>query len=399
MPLGVLRRPGRYSRNDSSMSSDSASALSEPLIPNNSRFAVTDSLSSLDSDSLEDDATSPNPSTESLFSDVSRKDIVSIVVVSLLATGGLAAATAAMIAMPSIAVLLMGGLCLTNSPAVVLKQFKIAKSSGVRMAVEMIQKELNLLKGEVNVLTAAVDDLQAETDILIELENDLQGIATKQGMSLNEIINLVNENEDVLEEMKGNLRTTFVTAMAQLVMRSDKDGDMKIDGKEIPVLGLRIQIQLEPYGIKLNAQKFETMIEEDNDISNVMKFLAEMLFEGEIQSGDSVCSDLTFDFETFCKSLSEAPDEATSLKMTYAEKASMVSIDEKFSQGSVEVARGKRMSLKKGKSDSRRQILLKEASRRQSYFTQKREKHRSKAQSFTSFSSRKVIVKGTSAEF
>jgi len=47
-------------------------------------------------------------------------------------------------------------------------------------------------------------------------------------------------------------------------MVSDKDGDMKIDSKELPLLSLRLQIQLEPYGIKLDTNKFEAMILEDN---------------------------------------------------------------------------------------------------------------------------------------
>ena len=42
------------------------------------------------------------------------------------------------------------------------------------------------------------------------------------------------------------------------------DGDMKIEVKELPVLSLRLQIQLDPYGIKLDTRKFETMIREDN---------------------------------------------------------------------------------------------------------------------------------------
>ena len=39
---------------------------------------------------------------------------------------------------------------------------------------------------------------------------------------------------------------------------------MKIDLEELPLLSLRLQIQLEPYGIKLDASKFKAMIKEDN---------------------------------------------------------------------------------------------------------------------------------------
>ena len=43
---------------------------------------------------------------------------------------------------------------------------------------------------------------------------------------------------------------------------------MKIDLKELPLLSLRLQIQLEPYGIKLDTSKFVDMIKEDNGKSS-----------------------------------------------------------------------------------------------------------------------------------
>jgi len=42
------------------------------------------------------------------------------------------------------------------------------------------------------------------------------------------------------------------------------DGDMKIGLQDLPLLSLRLQIQLDPYGITLDTDKFEAMIREDN---------------------------------------------------------------------------------------------------------------------------------------
>lgn len=53
------------------------------------------------------------------------------------------------------------------------------------------------------------------------LEEQLQNIATKQGTSVNKLVELVNENEEIVDEMKANLRQTVVAAMAKIVMRSD----------------------------------------------------------------------------------------------------------------------------------------------------------------------------------
>ena len=48
------------------------------------------------------------------------------------------------------------------------------------------------------------------------------------------------------------------------------DGDMKIDEKEVPFLALRLQIQLEQYGIKLDTSKFDAMVKEDNGEENAL---------------------------------------------------------------------------------------------------------------------------------
>jgi len=329
-----------------------------------------------------------------------------------LVTGGLAASAAAMISVPSAIIFMMGGICIINSPTVAHKHLGIAKSEGVRTSLNNIRKEVDLLTSEIDFLTHSVDDLQAEADVLVGLEQDLQDITTKQGKNVNDLIDLVNENELILSQMKGNLRQTFVAAIAKVVMESDKDGDMKINSKELPLLSLRLQLQLEPYGIKLDTNKFKAMILEleDNDISNVMKFCGNMLFEGESNDNgddDSVDSEVTFDFESFCRSLDDEHQT-----MTYEEKVGMATVDEKFSKGSVEVARGRRMTLVRstGKTDTRRKTVVKEVEKRQTILAVRRsqETHLFKRpdtrtpgrhDSHFNFSSGDVMPRGTSAEF
>lgn len=56
---------------------------------------------------------------------------------------------------------------------------------------------------------------------LIGLEKDLSDIASKHKKNVDEVISLVNENEEILGMMRGNLTRMFVAAMAEIVMRSD----------------------------------------------------------------------------------------------------------------------------------------------------------------------------------
>jgi len=215
-----------------------------------------------------------------------------------------------------------------------------------------------------------------ETNSLRKIEETLRDIAVKSRIGVEAIVNMVNENEDVLNQMKANLRENFVQAMIKVVVRSDNDGDMKIDQRESHILSLRLKIMLEPYGITLDTRMFEDMIREDNDVSNILSFCGTLLFQDEESgSDDSVGSansdEDAIDFESFCKTL--GTDEEP--PMTYEEKCSMITFNDKYSKGSVEVARGGRMSMvpTKGANESRRKTLMKEVKKRQTVMVKKRQ--------------------------
>ena len=104
----------------------------------------------------------------------------------------------------------------------------------------------------------------------------------------------------------------------------------------------------------------------DSDISHVCRFCGELLFENENKGGDdddSVGSEDTPDLEAFCATLGD--DEEPPL--TWEEKAGMITVDDKHSRGSVEVARGGRMTVVKRPSAKakKRKTILKEVNRRQ----------------------------------
>ncbi len=179
--------------------------------------------------------------------------------------------------------------------------------------------------------------------------------------------------------------------------------------KEIPILSLRLQIQLQAYGIKLDTSKFETMIEEDNDISNVIKVCGDLLFSEEEDESDydedSVDSALTFDFDAFCNKMEDKTPEGG--KKTNA-IATMLEVGEQWTHGSVEVARGGAMTLMptKNKKEERRKQIVSEVNKRQKKLGRKSSSLGltpgmldTSDRSEGSFTSGNVIVCGTSGEF
>ena len=101
-----------------------ASALAQPLIAG--KISRTESWSSGDSSDDESD----DPGGRTLGPRFFGKDLVRNVGSVLLAAGGLAASTAAMVTMPGAVVFLMGGICAINSPLVAVKQVHLAKHAG-----------------------------------------------------------------------------------------------------------------------------------------------------------------------------------------------------------------------------------------------------------------------------
>jgi len=143
----------------------------------------------------------------------------------------------------------------------------------------------------------------------------------------------------ILKEMKTLLREMFVASMAKIIIRSDTDGDMKINLDELPMLALRLKIELETYGMNLDVNKFIAMIKEDNDIPSALRLFGEVLFE--VQSNESDAGNNDINGLPFFKLL----DDQRERKMMHEEMVSMVDVHEKYTRGSVDVARGKRSSL------------------------------------------------------
>lgn len=207
--------------------------------------------------------------------------------------------------------------------------------------------------------------------------------------------------------------------MAKVILRSDRDGyvnivfwhnlppesmnsltlyfsDMKIEPEEGHLLALRLKIQLQPHGIHLDADRFQQVIEDDNDIAHILKFCAEVLYpevsekdkfeedNKSVESSYDALSDEEDDFfpsdgqpasfATFCKKLSmmseeELAEECGNVKMSKEDKLTMISVSNEYCRGSVAVARGSRLSIVPGanvqkKRYSRASNLVREANKR-----------------------------------
>jgi hypothetical protein len=102
---------------------------------------------------------------------------------------------------------------------------------------------------------------------------------------------------------------------------------MKVDMKSIPLLIMRLQIQLNSHGMQLNTEEFEAMVREDNDVGHVIKKCGEML-----NSNDD-------------------------------KNSSFVTLTPEYSKGSLEVARGQKPTLQSKPKLEHRNTVVRDVKR------------------------------------
>ena len=167
--------------------------------------------------------------------------------------------------------------------------------------------------------------------------------------------------------------------MTKSILESDKTNSMVIDMEEAPLLVLRLRIRLEKHGVYLDHGKFLAMLEDDNDVMTVLKFCREALQivdEGDdLNDAVGIYQQQDLPFDDFCQQMIDT-DEMMVIREAFGKSemmklalGGMISVSNDYVNGSVEVARGKRMSvMSKGVDVGDRRLgrkrILKEVKRR-----------------------------------
>jgi uncharacterized protein (DUF885 family) len=95
----------------------------------------------------------------------------------------------------------------TSSPICIIRTFDLA---GYRAGINSLRKVANRLSEQSELLAQAVNELEAEADVMQAMEDQLSDIAREQGANAAAIVSLVRENEDILSKRKANLKVSSV---------------------------------------------------------------------------------------------------------------------------------------------------------------------------------------------
>ena len=221
------------------------------------------------------------------------------------------------------------------------------------------------------------------------MEEELRGIAERQEVNVNKLVELVKENGEILAKMRvrecnfatlyvyhihliilthfsvlfsfsqnqDNLRKRIVQDIITIVVKSDRDNDQTIDKSEAKTLALRIRLSLQEYGVQFDSDKFLKAIGDNPSVPGVIAIVQKLLPKAETVDDESVDSDYDSDDEGYDS------DEDDIYDMFYMDDdAARASCTEGMMSGSS----GRRLSLLTcdKKKPSRRSSLVKTASKK-----------------------------------
>lgn len=261
--------------------SKKAESLLSPLLSDDDSSASGSSVGSQDSDAS---------SKVETVKQTPMQKLKSLVVYGGLGCG-VAASAAAMVLSPVIAIFVMGGLTIANVPYAAFKERAIGKVPSLRAMNNKLRQDANNLGAEVDQLSSEIDLLEPEADRAEAVTEELQAIADQQQVNVDKLVNLVKENEQILFQMRQNLRQRIVQDMITIVVKSDKDNDQTIDRSEAKTLALRIRLSLQEYGVVFDTGKFLKAIGEDATVQGVIAIVQRLLPSEKTEKEDDYDSE------------------------------------------------------------------------------------------------------------
>jgi Skp family chaperone for outer membrane proteins len=220
--------------------------------------------------------------------------LLSSFIVNVVLVGGVAASVAAMIPSalllsPSIMVYIAGAITIANAPYSAFKEVRVARIPTMRALNDKLRDEAHRLEGEMDALSEEIDAIAPEAKKAGAAEEQLREIADQQNFNMYRLIDLVNESEKILDQMRDNLRQKVAQDIIRIVIKSDISNDQKFCVVESKVLALKIRIQLQEYGVEFDEMKFYEALNKCPTVPRVVA-IVQKLIPGLGQDDDSTIS-------------------------------------------------------------------------------------------------------------
>jgi vacuolar-type H+-ATPase subunit E/Vma4 len=182
-------------------------------------------------------------------------------------------AIAAAVIEQSIIVIVGAILSSVIGPYCYYQQTKLTDIRTLQETKNAISEQVNQLTMENKRLIHNINDLTTSIDRLHEIDEALEVLTSTQGQSIETFQKQVQDNKDILQQMKSNVKANVLQNLLSVILRSDVDQDMIMDSNEVDTLIRRIQ---NISGVTVNETKFRAVIQ-NQSISAIMEIVKNLL--------------------------------------------------------------------------------------------------------------------------
>lgn len=194
-------------------------------------------------------------------------------------------AVAAMVLNPGNIVFAAGGLSCAIGPYAYWQQRRLTDVVALQETHKALSEQIDRLGRENARLHDTVNDLSDTVDRLEDVEQALDVITQQQGQSIEAFEEQVADNRSILNQMQGSLKANVLQNLLQVVIRSDKDEDMTIEGKEIGELIKKIK---GINGVEVNEERFEDAITSSGGSLQAVMDIIRNLMDDNVTEGDEI---------------------------------------------------------------------------------------------------------------
>lgn len=182
--------------------------------------------------------------------------------------------------------IMAGGVTAIAMPHAIYNQAALTKLDTFRDVVNAMRGSVNSFANTNKDLHNNVDQLENHIEQLKEIENNLVDLAKTQGMQLEELNELLEENRRINKEMTKVLRSSALQRILALLLECDIDGDFKLSGMElnrfIVGLGAIQELSVDREQLHEGLKEYE-----DFDINTFLDLIQDIIFPEENADDDS----------------------------------------------------------------------------------------------------------------
>ena len=189
------------------------------------------------------------------------------------AAGAVVTALVAMIWENSSVVLVAGILSIITGPYCYYQQTRLTDIRTLQQTQHVLQTEVDKLEASNKKLVQNIDTMTVSVDRLEEIDQALQIIGSKQGLTVQAFEQQVRENKKILQQMRGNLQANVLQNLLSIILRSDTDKNFTMEETEIDALIRRLQ---NISGVTVHAERFRAAIAGQN-VNAVMEIVKNLL--------------------------------------------------------------------------------------------------------------------------